>query len=66
MPGRKIEQFEFRVGGKVVWKVESRISHTQATANQPTVFEERNLLVAEGVRRAVGEYGEVMRKLANE
>jgi len=66
MQVKKIEQFEIRVGGQIVWKLENRTSPAQATLTVPANSEERNPLIAEGVRRAVGEYGEVMRKLSNE
>ncbi len=63
---KKIEQFELRVGGQIVWTLENRTGPAQATVTMPADSEKRNPLIAEGVRRAVGEYVEVMRKLSNE
>lgn len=61
---KEVKQFEITVGGELVWRVQTPVF--MATANQPSHGFETNVLVAEGVRRAVDEYGEVMRRLTNE
>lgn len=62
---RKVEQFEFRVGGKVVWSLANTATGIQGSfsvSNSPTL---QHPMISEGVRRVVGEYGEVLRKLSD-
>ena len=62
---KKVEQSEFRVGGKLIWHVENTGAGTQATVNFPNTPSQRNSLISEGVRKVVSEYGEVLRKLSD-
>jgi len=63
----KVEKFEFRVGGELVWKVAGSLGNMScATATLRDSSAQENPVITEAVRRAVAEYGEVLQKLSNE